>query len=169
MTVQTPPSLSPTQQSSERRPPGKRTRAKRIAVLYNVDYEDAHPEADPGWAARAEVGPVARSVAAALAEAGYEAQLVPVDGDLAALRARLVEGDPDCAFNLCESLAGDARLESAVPLVLELLGIPFTGSPPEVLGFALRKDRVKQRLEAAGIPTPAGRVMSRGDDPCDLP
>ena len=63
---------------------------------------------------------------------------------------------------------GDARLESAVPLVLELLGIPFTGSPPEVLSFALRKDRVKQRLEAAGISTPGGRVMTHPDDPCDL-
>src|SRR5579862_6517113 len=108
MTVQTPPSLSPTQQSSERRPPGRRTRAKRIAVLYNVDYEDAHPEADPGWAARAEVGTVAKSIAAALSEAGCETQLVAVDGDLAALRDRLAVVDPDCAFNLCESLAGDA-------------------------------------------------------------
>jgi D-alanine-D-alanine ligase len=70
---------------------------------------------------------------------------------------------------LCESLAGDARLESAVPLFLELLGVPFTGSPPEVLSFALRKDRVKQRLEEAGIPTPAGRVLTASGDPCDLP
>jgi D-alanine-D-alanine ligase len=138
-------------------------------VLYNVDYEDARPEVDPGWAARAEVGLVAGSVASALTGAGHDAHLVPVDGDLPALRGRLAEVDPDCAFNLCESLAGDARLESAVPLVLELLGIPFTGSPPEVLGFALHKDRVKQRLEAAGIPTPVGRVLVRPEDPCDLP
>jgi D-alanine-D-alanine ligase len=37
-----------------------------------------------------------------------------------------------------------------------------------VLAFALRKDRVKQRLEAAGIPTPRGQVLTRPDDPCDL-
>jgi D-alanine-D-alanine ligase len=169
MTVEIPPSRAPAPTASERKPPGRRTRSKRIAVLYNVDYEDAHPEADPGWAARAEVGLVAKSVATALAEAGYETHLVPVDSDLPATRARLAEVDADCAFNLCESLAGDARLESAIPLVLELLGIPFTGSPPEVLGFALRKDRVKQRLAAAAIPTPAGRVLVRPDDPCDLP
>jgi D-alanine-D-alanine ligase len=137
-------------------------------VLYNVDYEDLAPEIDPAWAARAEVGLVATGVAAALAEHGYEVHAVPVDGDLPALQARLAELEPDCAFNLCESLVGDARLESAVPLVLELLGIPFTGSPPEVLSLALRKDRVKQRLEAAGIPTPPGRVLARPDDPCDL-
>jgi D-alanine-D-alanine ligase len=169
MTAEIPPSPSPTSSASERRPPAKRARAKRIAVLYNVDYEDARPEVDPGWAARAEVGIVAGMVAGALAEAGYEAPLVPVEGDLASLRRRLLEVEPDCAFNLCESLAGDARLESAVPLVLELLGIPFTGSPPEVLSFALHKDRVKARLEAAGIPTPPGVVLVRPDDPCDLP
>jgi D-alanine-D-alanine ligase len=169
MTVEIPPSLSPAQASPDRRPPGRRVRPKRIAVLYNVDYEDARPEVDPGWAARAEVGVVARGVAGALVDAGYEAHLVPVEGDLVCMRSRLAEIEPDCAFNLCESLAGDARLESAVPLVLELLGIPFTGSPPQVLGFALRKDRVKQRLEEAGIPTPAGRVLASPDDPCDLP
>ncbi|MBV9947083.1 MAG: D-alanine--D-alanine ligase [Myxococcales bacterium] len=170
MTVQAPPGPSSAQASPERRPPSRRTRAnKRIAVLYNIDYEDARPELDPGWAARAEVAVVANGVVRALAETGYEAQLVPVDGDLAHLRTRLAEFEPDCAFNLCESLGNDARLESAVPVVLELLGIPFTGSPPEVLSFALRKDRVKQRLEAAGIPTPAGRVLSSPDAPCDLP
>jgi D-alanine-D-alanine ligase len=140
-----------------------------VAVLYNVDFEDACPADDPMWASRADVALVATSVATALATLGHEPQLVGVDGDLAALRSTLLEHDVDCAFNLCESLVGDARLESAVPLVLELLGLPFTGSPPEVLAFALRKDRVKQRLEAAGIPTPAGRVLVRADDPCDLP
>ena len=170
MTVEAPPALLPDAQSSpERRPPSRRPRqSKRIAVLYNVDFEDACPEDDPMWASRADVAFVATSVATALAGTGHEPHLVGIDGDLAALRGKLLELEPDCAFNLCESLVGDARLESAVPLVLELLGIPFTGSPPEVLGFALRKDRVKQRLEAAGIPTPAGRVLSRADDPCDL-
>ena len=166
MTVQAPPDAT---NPSERHPPSKRTRAtKRVAVLYNVDYEDRCPANDPAWAARAEVGVVAQSVASALGAAGVEAHRVPIDGDLTSLRARMNELEPDCAFNLCESLAGDARLESAVPLVLELLGVPFTGSPPEVLSFALRKDRVKRRLEAAGIPTPSGRVMKSPDDPCDL-
>lgn len=168
MTDEPPPAAS-ANTTSERRPPSKRNRAaKRVAVLYNVDYEDVSPEVDLAWAARAEVRLVATSVADALSGTGYEAHLVPVDGDLGNLRTQLAELDCDCAFNLCESLAGDARLESAVPVILELVGIPFTGSPPEVLSFALRKDRVKQRLEEAGIPTPAGRVLTRPADPCDL-
>src|SRR5579872_3224313 len=169
MRVEIPPS-SPAEKGSQQRVFSKRGGArKRVALLYNVDYEDAPPEADPGWTARAEVGFVASNIAGALADAGHDAHLVPVDGDLADLRARLAELDPDCAFNLCESLAGDARLESAVPVMLELLGIPFTGSPPEVLSHALRKDRVKERLEASGIPTPAGRTLTSAKDACDLP
>jgi D-alanine-D-alanine ligase len=172
MTLEAPPRSPgppPVRPTPERRPVVRRPRSgKRVAVLYNVDYEDARPASDPGWAARAEVGLVAEGIAAALGETGCDAQLVAVDGDLAGLRASLAELEPDCAFNLCESLAGDARLESAVPLVLELLGIPFTGSSPEVLSFALHKDRVKQCLESAGIPTPAGCVLCRPDDPCDL-
>jgi D-alanine-D-alanine ligase len=170
MTVEAPPGPSSGAPASERRPPARRPRSsKRIAVLYNVDFEDARPEADPAWASRADVASVAAGVATALAADGYEPHLVGVDGDLPALRVQLLDLEPECAFNLCESLVGDARLESAVPLVLELLGVPFTGSPPEVLGFALRKDRVKQRLLAAGIPTPAGRVLVRPDGGCDLP
>ena len=151
-----------------RRPPRRKT--IQVAILYNVDYEDSTPDGDPGYAARADVGVVAKSIADALtADGAHECHLVPIDGDLAALRARLVDLDPDCAFNLCESLGGDARLESAVPLVLELMGIPFTGSSPEALSHALYKDRVKRRLEEAGVPTPLSCVMHRYDDPCELP
>src|ERR1700728_3802942 len=144
--------------------PPPRRRPPVVAVLYNVDYEDSSPDGDPGYAARADVGHVAAGIARELDDGAHVVELVPVDGDLPELRARLAEIDPDCAFNLCESLAGDTRLESAVPLVLELLGIPFTGSPPEALRHALYKDRGKGRLGAAGITTPRAVVMTRARD-----
>jgi D-alanine-D-alanine ligase len=152
---------------SARRPP--RRRPIRVAVLYNVDYEDSSPERDPGYAARADVGVVAATLACELDDAAHEPVLIPVDGDLAALRSRLTDVEPDCAFNLCESLAGDARLETAIPLLLELLGIPFTGSSPEALSHALYKDRVKRRLEDAGVSTPPGCILRVESDPCALP
>ena len=155
-----------TQPAPSARPRPPRRKPIRVAVLYNVDFEDSSPDGDPGYAARADVESVARSVAHELSDGAHEAHLVPVDGDLPALRDRLNELEPDCAFNLCESLAGDTRLESAVPLILELLGVPFTGSPPDALRYALYKDRVKRRLEAAGVPTPRAFVMASGDAPC---
>src|SRR5580692_8915165 len=153
--------------SGGRRPPKRKP--IRVAVLYNVDFEDNGPEGDPGYAARADVEAVAESIATTLSDGVHEAHLVPVDGDMHVLRSRLTDLDPDCAFNLCESLAGDARLETAVPLILELLGIPCTGSPPEALSHALYKDGVKRKLEQSGVPTPRARVMGSPDAPCDLP
>jgi D-alanine-D-alanine ligase len=70
---------------------------------------------------------------------------------------------------MCESLGSDARLETALPTVLDLMGIPYTGSPPEALSAALYKDRVKQRLIEAGVPTPAGVLLEWPDTPVDLP
>jgi D-alanine-D-alanine ligase len=154
-------------QSSKRGPPKRRP--IRVCVLYNVDFEDSTPDGDPGYAARADVVAVARGIASVLSDGAHETHLVPVDGDLSSLRTRIAELEPDCAFNLCESLCGDTRLESAIPLVLDLLGVPYTGSPPEALSSALYKDRVKRLLEAAGVPTPAARVMRSPTDPCDLP
>jgi D-alanine-D-alanine ligase len=149
-----------------KRPPKRKP--IRVAVLYNVDFEDG-PDGDPGYEARADVAAVATSMVETLSDGVHEAHLVPVDGDMHVLRDRLTDLDPECAFNLCESLAGDARLETAVPLILELMGIPCTGSPPGALSSALYKDKVKRRLEQAGVPTPRAMVMTGPNDACDLP
>ncbi len=140
----------------------------RVAVLYNVDFGEASVVEDPGHAARADVAHVAAEIAGALSDAAHEVFLVPVTADLCEMRDRLVELAPDCVFNLCESIARDARLESAVALVLDLMGVSYTGSSPEALGRALYKDRVKAALSAAGVPTPASCVMSRASDPFSL-
>src|SRR5262252_60563 len=153
-----------------KRSPRKRQQLIDVAILYNVDFEEARTEADPCFEARATVESVAEDVAEALVCDGrHTATLIPVEGDFAELRMRLDAAAPACVFNLCESLGSDARLETAVPTVLELMGIPYTGSPPEALSAALYKDRVKQRLIQAGVPTPGGALLEWPDDPCDLP
>lgn len=104
---------------------------------------------------------VARAVAEAL-RPRWDASLVAVDADLHHVALRLRELRPACVFNLCESIAGDARLESALPMILEGLGIRYTGSPPAALALALHKDRVKKALRAAKVPTPAGGLYQIG-------
>ena len=133
----------------------KRQQPIDVAIIYNVDFEEARTEADPCFESRSTVESVAEEVASALASDGvHNVTLVPTEGDFAELRSRLEAISPMCVFNMCESLGSDARLETAVPTVLELMGIPYTGSPPEALSAALYKDRVKQRLVQAGVPTP---------------
>jgi D-alanine-D-alanine ligase len=156
--------------AATKRSPRKRQKPIDVAVLYNVDFEDARAMAAGEDPSRSSIVSVVNEVAAGLSlDGAHLVSCIAVDGDFVDLKARLDAQPPSCVFNLCESIAGDARLETALPTMLDLMGIPYTGSPPDALSAALYKDRVKQRLLSAGVPTPRGILMGSADDPCDLP
>lgn len=62
----------------------------------------------------------------------------------------------DYVFNFCEELNNDSSYEGNVAAFLELLGMPYSGSPSEALYFCRDKFRVNALLHSAGIPVPAG-------------
>ena len=68
----------------------------------------------------------------------------------------------DLIFNLCESIDGVAALEPPVISVLELLGIPYTGSGSWTTSLTLRKHIVNAALERAGLPVPRFALVRRG-------
>lgn len=70
---------------------------------------------------------------------------------------------PDIAFNIAEGLTGVSR-EAQIPAILEMLNIPYTGSDPLTLATCLDKSRAKEIMAFHGIPTPAFRVISGGDE-----
>jgi D-alanine-D-alanine ligase len=140
-----------------------------IVVLHNRDFAAAD---DPEFASRADVENAARDVTRALAARHYDAEMLAVPPDALAapaLVADIVRRAPSLVFNLCESLGGDARHEAVLPALFELAGVRYTGSGPLALGTALRKDRTKAILRAAGVPTPAAAVSTDGRVPRDLP
>ncbi len=67
--------------------------------------------------------------------------------------ARLQNERFDIIFNIAEGFLGSAR-EAQFPAVLEMLGLPYTGSGPLTLAIALDKARTKEILSYHGIPTP---------------
>jgi D-alanine-D-alanine ligase len=67
---------------------------------------------------------------------------------------------PDVVFNLVESFYDSPLKEMMVTGVYEMLGIPYTGSPPLTLGICQRKGLAKQILLANGIPTPRFKLMA---------
>ena len=144
----------------------------RVVVVHNCDFEVEGRSAagrsdDPTFASRADVVNAARDVAGALASRGHEVTTLAVpggDGARAALRTleTLVERAPDLVFNLCESLGGDARHEAVLPALLDLQGLAYSGSGPQALGLALRKDLTKRILVAHGVPTPAAITVEEG-------
>ncbi len=144
-------------------PPRRQDAPKRVLAIYNTDY-DAELTAESGADVSA-VEAAARAVTRAIADAGYEAELVGVEGpDVGELVARLRADPPDLVFNLCESLAGDARNELVVPALLDMLGIPYTGPGPLAIGMCLHKEHAKQILTGRGVLTPPHRILASPGD-----
>lgn len=136
---------------------------RRVLVLYNTDY-DEELKASSGADVSA-VEDSARAVAEAVAAAGFDSDLGGVHGDdLDRVFRRLAGDPPDLVFNLVESLRGTTRNEPLIPALLEMLEIPYTGPGALSLSLCLHKDRARGILAAAGVPIPAGAVISGPGD-----
>ncbi|HXG11956.1 MAG TPA: D-alanine--D-alanine ligase [Gemmataceae bacterium] len=80
-------------------------------------------------------------------------------GDGRPLLERLLADPPDFVFNFAEGQGIGRSREARVPAVLEMLGIPYTGSDPLTLAVTLDKDCAKRLVASAGIAVPAGVVI----------
>jgi D-alanine-D-alanine ligase len=69
----------------------------------------------------------------------------------------------DVVFNIAEGIGGRNR-EAQVPALLELLGIPYTGSDPAAMSLALDKSLAKQIVAQADCLTPTMMVMRTGKE-----
>jgi D-alanine-D-alanine ligase len=140
-----------------------------LCILYNQDHDLL--EDDPGREAREDVARVAGALAAALEAEGHRVDRVGVGKDPFAFVATIKKRVPALVLNLCESVAADSRGEMAIPCMLDLLGVPYTGSGPLALGLSLHKDKAKEVLRARGVRTPEFRAFTRAEDALgsDLP
>jgi D-alanine-D-alanine ligase len=84
----------------------------------------------------------------ALGRLGHE--VVSIDAGLDLIR-RLREADPDLAFIAMHGRDGE---DGTVQELLEILGIPYTGSGVPACGRAMDKVLAKHLMLEAGIPTP---------------
>lgn len=120
----------------------------QVAILHNAVAADAP-------AAERDVLDQAAAVREALEARGHRVSTLPVDLDLAGLKSALAREPVDCVFNLVESLDGDDRGILQLPVLLESLGIPFTGAPLQAVLMTTNKLVAKRLLRDAGLPTPA--------------
>jgi D-alanine-D-alanine ligase len=103
------------------------------------------------------------AVETALLDWASEVVRVPVSNDGRWVE-RLRRGKFDLVFNLCEGIDGEAIHEARVISVLELLGLPFTGSGSWTTALTLRKNVVNGVLDRAGLPVPRWAHIRRGDE-----
>jgi D-alanine-D-alanine ligase len=131
-------------------------------VLYNSailsEREECEEKIYPSNIFREEVVAIEES----LRDGGYNPCVLAIDYFSKDLIHTLLKIAPKFVFNLCEEINGKCELEMCVAGLLELLGIPYTGSDPFALGLALNKFHVKQILRSAGVPTARGFVCYPG-------
>jgi D-alanine-D-alanine ligase len=101
------------------------------------------------------------AVEQALVTEGNEVARIPVYPDGRWIE-RVRRGKFDLAFNLCEGIDGVAALEPSVISVLELFGLPYTGSPSWTTALCLRKPAVNALLDRARLPVPRWHSVRRG-------
>jgi D-alanine-D-alanine ligase len=97
----------------------------------------------------------------AIAVHGHDVMLIEADEDA---YQKLRTSGADLVFNIAEGMRGADR-EAQLPAMLEMLGIPYTGSGPLSLALCLHKGKAKEILAWHGIPTPAFQVMTTPDEP----
>ncbi|RWB36191.1 MAG: ATP-grasp domain-containing protein [Mesorhizobium sp.] len=145
----------------------------RVAIVTNSDFSgvinrfgQSYPQPQPPqhWPHSYTV----QDVVAALQEGGHETLLCEGDKGLLARLERFMPPDPQgrpsgMVFNLAEGIQGEHRF-THVPAMLEMAGVPYTGSGP--LGHGLTQDKVmtKTLIRDVGVPTPNFRVMRRGNE-----
>jgi len=93
------------------------------------------------------------AIAAVLCGLGHDVEKL---GDGRELLHRLLADPPDFVFNFAEGQGIGRSREARVPAVLELLGIPYTGSDPLTLAATLDKDCAKRLVSSAGVAAPQG-------------
>ena len=93
----------------------------------------------------------------ALEKAGCQVTLFEAAKDLA---AKLNVCKPDIVFNIAEGIGGRGR-EAQVPAILDMFGIPYTGSDETTLCIALDKALTKRLLSTYHIRTPKYQLISK--------
>jgi D-alanine-D-alanine ligase len=98
-------------------------------------------------------------IAQVLRELGHQVEKL---GDGRELIERLLADPPDFVFNFAEGQGISRSREARVPAVLEMLGIPYTGSDPLTLAVTLDKDCAKRLVASAGVAVPGGLLVQPG-------
>ncbi|MDH5815274.1 MAG: ATP-grasp domain-containing protein [Candidatus Nezhaarchaeota archaeon] len=134
-----------------------------VGILFNVPVRSEKGE-EVDYIAEVNVLDQVKAVEDALMKLGFNYQLFPLRDDIEETIKSIKASKPDVIVNLSEGCMGDSSLEMHIASMLEILGVPYTGSTPLTLGLCQDKGLAKDVLKANGVPTPKYRVM-RGFEP----
>ena len=127
----------------------------RIALAFNLKRLDPRAGGVDDDEAEYDAPSTIASIRDAIASLGHE--VVEVEADVGFSRA-IVEANADVVFNVAEGRRGRSR-EAQVPALLDMLGVPYTGSDPACMVVTLDKALAKSVVRQSGVRAPLGVVM----------
>ena len=135
----------------------------KIALVHNLKPPVKDPAFPADYYSECDSPKTIRAISSALETGGHT--VFPVEADRN-LPLWLAQNPVDLVFNVAEGFEGESR-EARVPALLDLLGIPYTGSGVLALALALDKAKSKQIFRFSGLPTPNFQLFVQEDDPLD--
>lgn len=136
------------------------SRPLRVAVICNL--KQGNNSGIPDDEAEYDSVSTMDAIVGALRNGGYDAYPLPADKRIA---EKLDSDRPDIVFNIAEGFRGRGR-EAQIPAILNMLGIPFTGSDETTLCVCLDKALTKKVLDGSGVRT-AFSVVLKDNEPLD--
>jgi len=138
----------------------------RIGITYDLKSSNGQTSADhlslpDDFEEEFDSPATIEAIAQVLRGLGHEVSKL---GDGRELLRQLLAAPPDFIFNFAEGQGVGRAREARVPAVLEMLGIPYTGSDPLTLAVTLDKDCARRLVQSAGVPVPAGVQIGPEED-----
>jgi D-alanine-D-alanine ligase len=123
---------------------------KVIGLIHNVPVPVGHAFSEASQDILAQV----EAVEEALNDLGHSSIRIPFTRDVSGFIRDMREARVEMAVNLCETLDDDPRFVGHPAAMLELLDLPFSGSPTFALMLTTDKVMTKRVLRGNGIRTP---------------
>ena len=90
---------------------------------------------------------------------GHNVEYFPVDESVYE-RLRAAKPHLDLVFNLAEGLSQGSDREAHIPMICEILGLPYTGPGPLSSALILNKSRAKEIWRANGVKTADSQLFT---------
>ncbi|MDI3517371.1 MAG: D-alanine-D-alanine ligase [Thermotogota bacterium] len=124
----------------------------RIGIAYDIrDVSAVSCEGPEDALEEYDLPETVEAISQVLSSMGYS--VVKLGGGREFLQ-RILREEVDFVFNIAEGRGTYRSREAQVPAVLEMLGIPYSGSDPQTLAICLDKPLTKRLVKTAGVATP---------------
>lgn len=136
---------------------------KRVGIIYSDVQRDYFPT-ESQYITEKDAEQDACQIGEYLESLGISVLLHPGNAELPEwLRVNA----PEMVINLVDSIKGAESLASAIPGVLEILNIPYTGA--DILGLSLDTNKfvIKKLLQQNGVPVPYYQLFNTPNDTLD--